>query len=228
MIEVPNQSKAARSEKVRELLSDIDPSDAALLPDVATSEFMVVVDTREQAPYHFTGIVDRKTKREIVVPLRHSGLRSGDYSIFGLEHEIAVERKSLKDFYRSISSDRDRFEREIVRLNEMRFALVVIEADWDGFMRPESFTKVTAETAVATIQSWSIKYPRVHWEKCPDRGFAEVYTYRQLEMYWRIRQHEIDEHQTRQFKQVNKSGMESIGNILSGLNLEGIGIGGGK
>lgn len=168
-------------------LSDLDlefPTDQP-----AVSEFSVIVDTREQAPFHFTGIKTDEGK-ELIVPLVHRGLATGDYSIDGLESLVSVERKSLRDFYGSISTGRERFEREFQRLNEMRVAYVVIENDWNEIQHPESFTRVPFKVASRTIQSWSIKYPRVHWMPCPSRRFAEVWTYRFLEMFWRQLKHE--------------------------------------
>lgn len=168
-------------------LSDIDlefPTDEPLV-----SPFAVIVDSREQAPFHFNAIKTDEG-RDLIVPLVHRGLTSGDYSIDGFETLISIERKSLRDFYGSISSGRERFEREIQRLNEMRVAYVVIEADWNDILQPESFTKVPAKVATRTIQSWSIKYPRVHWMPCPSRRFAEVWTYRLCEMFHRQMKHE--------------------------------------
>lgn len=171
---------------------DLDPSEIDLefpTEQPSVSEFHVVVDTREQAPFHFTGI-KQDDGRDLIVPLVNRGLVSGDYAIDGLEALMSVERKSLRDFYGSISAGRERFEREIQRLNEMRVAYVVIEADWNDILQPESFTKVPAKVATRTIQSWSIKYPRVHWMPCPSRRFAEVWTYRFFEMFWRQMKHE--------------------------------------
>ncbi len=42
---------------------------------------------------------------------------------------FAVERKSLPDFLKSITWDRDRFKREIVRSEELFGFVVMIEAD---------------------------------------------------------------------------------------------------
>jgi hypothetical protein len=172
-----------------EVIATIDefPTDQPLVAD-----FSVIVDTREQAPFRFTGIKNDKNQ-DLIIPLVNRGLATGDYSIDGLETLVSVERKSLRDFYGSISRERERFEREVCRLNEMRVAYVVIESDWNDILNPESFTKVTAKTATRTMQSWSIKYPRVHWMPCPSRRFAEVWTYRFLEMFWRQWRHEQSE-----------------------------------
>ena len=78
----------------------------------------VIIDTREQLPYSFS---DR------VVAVR-SPLAAGDYSVEGLEHLLAVERKSLDDFVSSVIRDRPRFRRELDKLRDYRAACVVVEA----------------------------------------------------------------------------------------------------
>lgn len=98
--------------------------------------FRVVIDTREQAPFTFQGLrTDAKDgRRQLVVETIPSTLATGDYSIEGLEELISIERKSVSDFYGTILAGRDRFERELQRLQEMAgaggYAEVVCEGDW--------------------------------------------------------------------------------------------------
>lgn len=216
----PTPSTPSRQKRPPKV-SSYDPSnpDPDIPHPIIACQFAVVVDSREQAPYRFTGILDDKTCLEIVVPLRHYGLKSGDYSIAGLEDVVAVERKSLKDFYQSISSERDRFEREIARLNESyRYALVVIEGDYEAIANPQGFTTVAAKTAFRTIQSWEVRYPMVHWKWLPNRRVSEVYTYRQLEMFWRIWCHEQEElRKEQEEKERAESEPQLLGDIIDSL-----------
>jgi ERCC4-type nuclease len=77
---------------------------------------VIAVDTREQAPLKFTRL--RAVER---------ALFTGDYSIVGLEESFAVERKSLDDIANCcLSSNRDRFERELHRLRGYQFKRLVI------------------------------------------------------------------------------------------------------
>ena len=103
--------------------------------NIAICPFTVVADTREQRPYSFDGLLDKNGKL-IVVPVVRSGMPSGDYSIQGSEMVISIERKSLQDAYHSMTWGRQRFEREIGRLNDYRFAAVVIEASWHEVLHP--------------------------------------------------------------------------------------------
>lgn len=154
-----------------------------------TCGFTVQVDTREQAPYRFTGITEGDAS--IVVPLKTDlALTSGDYSIVGLHDRVAVERKSHSDLLGSITHGRERFEREFVRLNQMDFAAVVVEADWQAMLIDNRhISRVTPTTITRTIFSWSIEYPRVHWFTCMNRRHGELTTFRLLEMFWRKWQH---------------------------------------
>jgi ERCC4-type nuclease len=78
----------------------------------------IIIDSREQAPYEFPA--------ETVTPIRRA-LPSGDYSLEGRETEFAVERKSLADFVQTVIRGRERFRRELLRLQDYRRACVVIE-----------------------------------------------------------------------------------------------------
>ncbi|MBD3348418.1 MAG: hypothetical protein GF400_04385 [Candidatus Eisenbacteria bacterium] len=90
--------------------------------------FTVVVDTREQDPFDFRGIDDRRGRVFDVATDRHK-LDSGDYSILGHEDEVAVERKTKADIYGTIGKGRERFEREIERLSAMPAPAIVIQCD---------------------------------------------------------------------------------------------------
>lgn len=101
---------------------------------------VIVIDRRERKPYSFANVPRRHGEpnhpQEVKTVTRT--LTTGDYSIVGLEDEIAVERKSPQDLFGTLGQHRARFEREIQRLNQMRYAAVVIEADWSDLMRPQA------------------------------------------------------------------------------------------
>ena len=74
----------------------------------------IVVDSREQDPLSFS------------FPTITDGLSTGDYSIAGLEDDFAVERKSISDLVGSLTSGRDRFMRELQRLQAYPFKRLLI------------------------------------------------------------------------------------------------------
>jgi ERCC4-type nuclease len=152
-------------------------------------DFHVVIDTREQQPYEFRGIIaDAKAKRaEMIVPTVRKALNSGDYSIVGLENRVAVERKSKEDFYNTIGQGRERFIRELERLNQFDSAIVVVEAPWTrkGILTPPKYSRLSTRVVTGSVLTWQHRYRGVHWNFVQDRNLAEVMTFRLLEKFWR-------------------------------------------
>ena len=99
-------------------MTDTMPTLPALrhLGDLADQRPTIIVDTREQTPLLFTRL-----------PSVRSGLLTADYSIRGLEHLFAVERKSIPDLVSCCcASNRERFENELHRLRGFRFRRLLI------------------------------------------------------------------------------------------------------
>ena len=153
----------------------------------------VVIDTREQHPYSFADITDvvRGEPQVIAVRTEVRTLASGDYSLAGYEHRVAVERKSKQDLFGTVGQGRDRFERELVRLNGMQFAAVVVEAEWSEVMGdPPPHTQLQPKTIYRSVLAWQQRFTRVHWWFMPGRAAAEVTTFRVLERFWKERMEE--------------------------------------
>lgn len=175
-----------------------DPVGTAVCP------FTVVIDTREQAPFRFTGIEADKTAagsksgdtsrdQSLIVPTVNACLESGDYSIVGHEHDVAIERKSVGDWFSSISAERDRFEREMERLAEIRYAAVVIEGDWNKLLiDADRRSRMSPKVASRTMANWSIRYG-VHFWPMLSRRHAELWTFQLLNQFWRNLQREKKE-----------------------------------
>lgn len=152
---------------------------------------VVVVDQREKRPFGFASV--RADAREgggvLTVRTRVGLLPSGDYSLDGLEAEVAVERKSLDDLYGTLGSWRDRFERELERLSLMRFAAVVVESEVSEVIaHPPPRSMLNPKTVVRSVLAWQQRYPRVHWWFCPGRDVAEAITLRILDRFHRDRE----------------------------------------
>jgi len=112
------------------------------------SGFVLVTDTREQAPYTPGGVPSLRRK-----------LVYGDYSIKGFECQVSVERKSLDDFYLSIGKNRDRFKRMLERMQEAEFRGLVIEAYEDEVLSPKySYSKIHRNSVYSTIIALEVKY----------------------------------------------------------------------
>ena len=77
---------------------------------------VVLIDRREQTPWSFANLASER-----------AALDTGDYSIRGLTHAVAVERKSLDDLLSCVGRERNRFLRELARLRGFRFRCLVVE-----------------------------------------------------------------------------------------------------
>lgn len=91
-----------------------------LLPATSPSDKLkIVIDTREQKGWTFN-------PKQVDVVRR--ALWAGDYSVVGLEREIAIERKSLGDFVQTVIHDWLRFRKELIRLSGYQLAVIAVEA----------------------------------------------------------------------------------------------------
>jgi len=131
----------------------------------------IVIDTREQLPYEFETSVTKT-------------LKTGDYSILGLENDVAVERKTKEDAYGSCGARRVRFEKEMMRLSKFNYAAVVIEASLSSLLTPPSYTKVSPLVVVNSFVSWTVKYG-VHVFFASNREYARNLVQLILQKYWK-------------------------------------------
>ena len=108
-------------------------------PDQVTA----IVDTREQAPLDLS-------------PLRSEPgtLATGDYSVKGLVDVIAIERKSLTDLLGCIGQERERFDREVIRLLAYPTRAIIVEATWGQIEAGNWKSKVTPAAAVGSLLGW--------------------------------------------------------------------------
>lgn len=149
--------------------------------------FTILVDGREKAPYRFTGLRADSTqkKRPIVVEWEWQHLKTGDYTISGMQSIVCIERKSLADLYSTLGQHRDRFEREHQRMAEFKRSMVVIEASWDQILNhPPPQSRLNPKTILRTSESWYMRYG-VPWFAMEDRRLAEIHTFRSLEKAWK-------------------------------------------
>lgn len=123
-------------------------------------------------------------------------LASGDYSIYGMQMDVAVERKSLADLFGTLGQGRERFERELERLElerlaNMQFAAVMVESTWQEVIEsPPPHSDLNPKTIVRSVIAWQQRYLNVHWTFAGPRALAEAMTLRILERYWKEAQAE--------------------------------------
>lgn len=81
--------------------------------------FAVLRDTREQKGWHFN-------KSKFCEGTETTTLKTGDYTLRGLEDIFVIERKGcVAEFWGNIWDDR--WERELERLEEFKFPFVILE-----------------------------------------------------------------------------------------------------
>jgi DNA excision repair protein ERCC-4 len=79
----------------------------------------VLIDTREQRPLRFAP--------ELGVDCGVASLPTGDYSVRGFTHLIALERKSVADLIGTLTKGRERFEAELDLLTQFRWKAILVE-----------------------------------------------------------------------------------------------------
>lgn len=165
------------------------------MPD---APLQIVCDTREQKPWTFQGYNAVVTR---------AGLRSGDYSVAGHEHEIALERKSMDDFVQSLSHSRAKFEAEIERMSSMAFSAVLVEGSAKDVIDHKYKSEMLPQSVLQSAFAWMVRYKvPVLW--CGSRAHAEYTCYSMLEKFLR-------EHEARQTEAQAVAELELLGNKLS-------------
>ncbi len=91
---------------------------------------VAVVDTREQLPFNLMRF-DNWFGGEV-----RATLPAGDYSVQGMEHLLALERKSLDDLVGTLTQNRERFFRMCEALSALRWKALIIEASYEDVKSP--------------------------------------------------------------------------------------------
>ncbi len=110
--------------------------------DLRPEDITAVVDTREGLPLDLllTSVVAK--------------LDAADYSVRGLEHLIAVERKSLADLVGCVGRDRERFERCVKRMQGYETRVLVVECSWGAVELGQWRGQVKPSHVKGALYSW--------------------------------------------------------------------------
>ena len=111
--------------------------------ELKPEQLMAIVDTREQMPFDLAPL---QVKTET--------LTTGDYSIAGLTHCIALERKSLSDLVSCCGAERERFERELRRMLAYETRAVIVESDWGQIEAGEWRSHIKPKSVIGSILGW--------------------------------------------------------------------------
>ena len=111
----------------------------------------IVIDTREQNPLTFS-------HDETI----SACLPTGDYSLEGYEHRIAVERKSPQDLFATLGGGHGRFRRELARARGYDYFAILIEAPFAHVRDkrfPDSYrTAMRGDVIIQTCMTLKLKH----------------------------------------------------------------------
>lgn len=119
----------------------------------------IIIDTREQIPYSFS-----------LTSMRQK-LPAGDYSLAGLENQVAVERKSLADFVHTVTRNRLRFYRELEKLTAYDAACIVVEANFHDLLAGNYPGGIHPNAMIGTVISLIVDF-KIPVFFCSDRQAA--------------------------------------------------------
>jgi ERCC4-type nuclease len=122
----------------------------------------ILIDSREQLPFGFDGF------KSIVTTLG-----TGDYSFVGGEHDTRYERKSIGDLVACCGAERDRFERELVRLRGYRHRGVIVEGSYAEIELGGWRSAIKSASVIGSILGW--QSDNVPFILAGDRQSAERY-----------------------------------------------------
>jgi ERCC4-type nuclease len=113
----------------------------------------ILIDSREQCPLRFGPGVQVET----------ATLPSGDYSLLGFDEAVALERKSIADLVSSLTSERDRFRRECLRLRSYAVRGVIVEATLSDVVSGRYRSNASPNAILASVASWSLRFDLPFW-----------------------------------------------------------------
>jgi ERCC4-type nuclease len=109
--------------------------------------FVILADTREQVipPFPDGVVIERRT------------LGEADYTTPELIDLARIERKSVTDFPSTLSWGRERFDREVQRLQAYRWKCIVVEADLSQVYRATAMHPHAVLGSIASLFArWEI------------------------------------------------------------------------
>ena len=108
-------------------------------------------------PEHITCVIDsREQTPSDLAPLRSERrtLATGDYTLAGLEHVVAIERKSLPDLLGCVGRDRGRFDREVQRMLGYPVRALVVESSWAAIEAGEWRSRLKPSHVIGSLLGW--------------------------------------------------------------------------
>jgi len=112
-----------------------------------TPQPIVLIDSREQAPLLFANLTTERAT-----------LPTGDYSVKGFESDFCIERKSVADLVQSATFERERFERELVRMRGYSFRRLLIVGTLADIEAHRYRSQTNPKSVIASVTAFEIRY----------------------------------------------------------------------
>lgn len=130
---------------------------SSIIRSAAIPKPIVIVDSREQYPFEFMPHHSNWIGGE-----RRVALKTGDYSIDGMEMLLSLERKSLADIVACTETYRKRFLASCARLAKFRWKGILIEATLEdiksGFEQFDIPSEVHPNAVTGTLDAIEAKF----------------------------------------------------------------------
>jgi ERCC4-type nuclease len=124
-----------------------------------------LVDTREQLPFEFgkpirTDFFGDSSARTVT-------LSEGDYAVSldggATVLPVRLERKSIGDLFGVFGFGRERFERELMRLEPFAYRALVIETTLDAIASGYMRSQISPRVALGSLCAWSVRHGLPVW-----------------------------------------------------------------
>ena len=117
------------------------------------SEIIIIKDTREPE----VGSWDAY----FTAPSVRGTLKTGDFSLLDYDNKIAIERKELNDLIGCLTTNRDRFERELTRAQSLDYFAVIVEGTYRQLAEGAYRSRMNPKSAWESVAAFEVRY------KCP-------------------------------------------------------------
>ena len=112
---------------------------------------VIIVDQQEKLP-----LTSFFKPTEVTVQVAH--LETGDYSVAGGTHLLAIERKALNDLLRCTAQDRERFMDQMRRLKNYRCKFLIVEADEQDIADGIYESRVHPASVLGTLMTVQVRW----------------------------------------------------------------------
>ena len=129
-----------------------------------TPQPIILVDSREQAPLLFASL-----------PTERATLATGDYSVKGFERDFCVERKSVADLVSSTTFERERFERELVRMRGYSFRRLLVVGSLADIECHNYRSQANPKAIIASLTAFEVRYSLpVCFRETPEAAATQI------------------------------------------------------